>query len=111
MTFEIRWARGLRLVGFACARLPLVFGINRDSVCGNDRWAAPHGCSLGTVEGPTWIARASTFWRSRTTSISGARILKNYVGQYGLWEGVKRYNGFVASDPISEQSPQQYYQP
>ena len=40
----------------------------------------------------------------------GARILKNYVGQYRLWEGVKRFNGFVASDPISEQSPQQYYQ-
>jgi len=38
----------------------------------------------------------------------GARILKNYVRQYGLWDGVKRYNGFIASNPISEQSAQQY---
>jgi len=38
----------------------------------------------------------------------GARILKNYIRQYGLWEGVKRYNGFIAADPVSEQSAQQY---
>ena len=38
----------------------------------------------------------------------GARILKNYVRQYGVWEGVKRYNGFFADDPASEQSAQEY---
>jgi len=38
----------------------------------------------------------------------GARILKNYVSQFGLWQGVKRYNGFVADDPTSEQSAQEY---
>jgi soluble lytic murein transglycosylase-like protein len=38
----------------------------------------------------------------------GARILKNYVGQFGLWEGVKRYNGFIADNPISEQSAEDY---
>jgi soluble lytic murein transglycosylase-like protein len=38
----------------------------------------------------------------------GARILKNYVRQYGVWEGVKRYNGFFVDDPISEQSAQEY---
>jgi len=38
----------------------------------------------------------------------GARILKNYVRQFGLWEGVKRYNGFFADNPTSEQSAQEY---
>jgi len=38
----------------------------------------------------------------------GARILKNYIRQFGLWEGVKRYNGFVADDPISQQCAQEY---
>jgi soluble lytic murein transglycosylase-like protein len=38
----------------------------------------------------------------------GARILKNYISQFGLWQGVKKYNGFVADDPASEQSAQEY---
>jgi Transglycosylase SLT domain len=38
----------------------------------------------------------------------GSRILKNYIRQFGLWEGVKRYNGFLADDPTSEQSAQEY---
>ena len=38
----------------------------------------------------------------------GSRILKNYIRQYGLWEGVKRYNGFVADDPASERSAEGY---
>jgi soluble lytic murein transglycosylase-like protein len=38
----------------------------------------------------------------------GARILKNYICQSGLWEGVKRYNGFVAGNPTSEQFAQEY---
>jgi soluble lytic murein transglycosylase-like protein len=38
----------------------------------------------------------------------GARILKDYTRQFGLWEGVKRYNGFFADDPASEQSAQEY---
>jgi hypothetical protein len=38
----------------------------------------------------------------------GARILKNYVRQFGLWEGVKRYNGFIADNPTSEQSADEY---
>jgi soluble lytic murein transglycosylase-like protein len=38
----------------------------------------------------------------------GARILKNYVSQFGLWEGVKRYNGFIADNPTSEQSAEDY---
>jgi soluble lytic murein transglycosylase-like protein len=38
----------------------------------------------------------------------GARILKNYVRQFGLWQGVKRYNGFIASNPTSVQSAEEY---
>jgi soluble lytic murein transglycosylase-like protein len=38
----------------------------------------------------------------------GARILKNYVRQFGVWEGVKRYNGFIVDDLTSEQSAQSY---
>ena len=40
----------------------------------------------------------------------GARILKNYISQFGVWEGVKRYNGFFAEDSTSEQSAQDYVQ-
>jgi len=38
----------------------------------------------------------------------GARILKNYVRQFGLWEGVRRYNGVVAVDTASEQAVPEY---
>ena len=38
----------------------------------------------------------------------GARILNNYIRQFGVWEGVKRYNGFVSDDPISQQCAQEY---
>src|SRR5205823_15006042 len=38
----------------------------------------------------------------------GARILKNYIINFGLWEGVKRYNGFFVEDPVSEGSAQEY---
>ena len=38
----------------------------------------------------------------------GARILKTYVHQFGVWQGVKRYNGFIAKDPTSVQSADEY---
>jgi Transglycosylase SLT domain len=38
----------------------------------------------------------------------GARILKDYIRQYGLWEGVKRYKGWIPDDPASEQSVDGY---
>jgi soluble lytic murein transglycosylase-like protein len=38
----------------------------------------------------------------------GTRILKNYVRQFGLWEGVKRYKGWIPDDPASEQSAGAY---
>ena len=38
----------------------------------------------------------------------GARILHDYTRQFGIWEGVKRYNGFFVDDPASEQSADEY---
>jgi len=38
----------------------------------------------------------------------GARILRDYTRQFGLWEGVKRYNGYFVDDPASEQSADEY---
>jgi soluble lytic murein transglycosylase-like protein len=38
----------------------------------------------------------------------GARILKSYIRQFGRWEGIKRYNGFIADNPQSEQSAEEY---
>jgi len=39
----------------------------------------------------------------------GARILKNYIRHFGLWEGVSRYNGVVADDMASsEQAVPEY---
>ena len=38
----------------------------------------------------------------------GARILKNYIRQFGLWDGVRRYNGVAASDPSSENPIPEY---
>jgi len=38
----------------------------------------------------------------------GARILHDYTRQFGLWEGVKRYNGYFVDDPTSEQSAAEY---
>jgi hypothetical protein len=38
----------------------------------------------------------------------GARILKDYIRQFGLWEGVKRYKGWIPDDPASQQSVDEY---
>ena len=38
----------------------------------------------------------------------GTRILKDYVHQFGLWEGVKRYNGWNPDHPDSESSALDY---
>ena len=40
----------------------------------------------------------------------GVRILKDYVRQYGLWDGVRRYNGWNADDPQSAQNVEEYVQ-
>jgi soluble lytic murein transglycosylase-like protein len=38
----------------------------------------------------------------------GTRILKDYARRFGLWEGVKRYKGWIADDPESEHSAEEY---
>ena len=38
----------------------------------------------------------------------GARILQGYVRRFGVWEGVKRYNGFIPGNPVWEESAQRY---
>jgi soluble lytic murein transglycosylase-like protein len=38
----------------------------------------------------------------------GARILKDYVRRFGMWDGVKRYNGLVPGDPVWEESAAAY---
>ena len=38
----------------------------------------------------------------------GTRILKDYARQFGLWEGVKKYKGWIADDPDSEHSAEEY---
>jgi soluble lytic murein transglycosylase-like protein len=61
---------------------------------------------------PTWGATADregiNLLKIEDNVDFGARILKNYIRQFGLWDGVKRYNGFFVDDPVSEQSAQQY---
>ena len=38
----------------------------------------------------------------------GARILKDYVRRFGLWDGVKRYNGWNPDNPEAMQSAEEY---
>jgi soluble lytic murein transglycosylase-like protein len=61
---------------------------------------------------PTWGETADreglNLFRIEDNIDLGARILKNYVSQFGLWQGVKRYNGFIADNPTSEQSAEEY---
>jgi hypothetical protein len=38
----------------------------------------------------------------------GTRILRDYIRRFGVWEGVKRYNGFVRGNEASEQSADAY---
>jgi soluble lytic murein transglycosylase-like protein len=38
----------------------------------------------------------------------GSRILKDYIHRFGLWEGVKRYNGWNPDNPESFQAANDY---
>jgi soluble lytic murein transglycosylase-like protein len=38
----------------------------------------------------------------------GARILGDYILEYGTWEGVMRYKGWLPDNPASQQSAQDY---
>jgi len=61
---------------------------------------------------PTWGQTADregiNLFRIEDNIDFGARILKTYVRQFGLWQGVKRYNGFIADNPTSVQSAEEY---
>jgi len=61
---------------------------------------------------PTWGAAADregiNLFKIEDNIDFGARILKAYIRQFGVWAGVKRYNGFFVDNPTSEQSAQQY---
>lgn len=61
---------------------------------------------------PTWGQTADregiNLFRIEDNIDFGARILKNYIRQFGLWQGVKRYNGLIADDPTSMQSAEEY---
>jgi soluble lytic murein transglycosylase-like protein len=61
---------------------------------------------------PTWGDTADrediNLFRIEDNVDFGARILKSYVRRFGVWEGVKRYNGLIPGDPIWEESAQRY---
>lgn len=61
---------------------------------------------------PTWGDTADrediNLFRIEDNVDFGARILENYVRRFGMWGGVKRYNGFIPGDPVWEESAQRY---
>jgi soluble lytic murein transglycosylase-like protein len=61
---------------------------------------------------PTWGATVDreniNLFRIEDNIDFGTRILKDYVRRFGIWEGVKRYNGFIPGDPIWEESAAAY---
>jgi soluble lytic murein transglycosylase-like protein len=61
---------------------------------------------------PTWgqtaVREGINLFRIEDNIDFGARILKTYIRQFGLWQGVKRYNGFIADNPTSMQSAEEY---
>ncbi len=61
---------------------------------------------------PTWGHRADkegiNLFKIEDNVEFGVRILKDYVHRFGLWEGVKRYNGFLPENPASGQSATEY---
>jgi hypothetical protein len=61
---------------------------------------------------PTWGRRADkegiNLFKIEDNVDFGARILKDYVRQFGLWEGVKRYKGWNPENPDSAQSVSEY---
>jgi hypothetical protein len=61
---------------------------------------------------PTWGKKADregiNLFKIEDNVDFGTRILKDYVRQSGLWEGVKRYKGWFANNPDSESSVLEY---
>ena len=61
---------------------------------------------------PTWGQQADqegiNLFKIEDNVEFGVRILKDYVRQFGLWEGVKRYKGWNPENPNSAQSVSEY---
>jgi soluble lytic murein transglycosylase-like protein len=61
---------------------------------------------------PTWGATVDreniNLFKIEDNIDFGARILKGYVRRFGMWEGVKRYNGLIPGDPVWEESAGRY---
>ena len=61
---------------------------------------------------PTWGHRADkegiNLFKIEDNVEFGVRILKDYVHRFGLWDGVKRYNGYSPEIPTTEQSASEY---
>jgi len=61
---------------------------------------------------PTWGRQADregvNLFKIEDNVDFGARILKGYVQQGGIWEGVKRYKGWLSENPESEVAAEEY---
>jgi soluble lytic murein transglycosylase-like protein len=61
---------------------------------------------------PTWGQTADreglNLFRIEDNIEFGSRILRDYTLQYGVWEGVRRYSGFIRGNVESEQSADDY---
>ena len=61
---------------------------------------------------PTWGRQADregiNLFKIEDNVDFGVRILKDYVHRFGLWEGVKRYNGWSPDNPDSSQAADDY---
>ncbi len=61
---------------------------------------------------PTWghtaEQRGINLFKIEDNVDFGAHILKEYIRQFGLWDGVKRYKGWVPDNPESEQAALDY---
>jgi soluble lytic murein transglycosylase-like protein len=61
---------------------------------------------------PTWGQQADeegiNLFKIEDNVDFGARILRDYLRQFGLWDGVKRYKGWNPDNPGSAQSVSEY---
>lgn len=61
---------------------------------------------------PTWGRQADregiNLFKIEDNVDFGVRILKDYVHRFGLWEGVKRYNGWSPDNPDASQVAEDY---
>jgi len=77
-------------------------------------FAVSHADSVGIMQihVPTWAKLADregiNLFKVEDNIDFGARILRDYVRQSGLWTGVKRYNGWLPENPESETACEQY---